>query len=168
MLRVIDAVSRLFGTVAGWAYFATALMLGYEVVMRYVFIAPTIWAEELSRMLLVWATFGGAAILLHRRQHITITLLTDMLSPRLRQVQEVFVLLFIAALAAVIVRDGGGIAWDSFQRGRTTGSMLNLPAWWAQVSLPLCFALLGLQALVEALRVATGGAESLPRGSVEH
>lgn len=168
MLRVIDAISRLFGTVAGWAYFATALMLGYEVVMRYVFIAPTIWAEELARMLLVWATFGGAAILLHRRQHITITLLTDLLSPRLRQAQEVFVLLFIAGLAALIVYDGTGIAYDSFHRGRTTGSMLDLPAWWSQASLPVCFALLGLQALVEALRVALGGVDDLPRGSVEH
>jgi TRAP-type C4-dicarboxylate transport system permease small subunit len=168
MLRVIDAVSRTVGTVAGWAYFATALMLGYEVVMRYVFIAPTIWAEELARMLLVWATFGGAAILLHRRQHITITLLTDHLSPRVRQVQEVFVLLFIVALAAVIVHDGTGIAYDSFHRGRTTGSMLDLPAWWSQASLPVCFALLGLQALAEALRVAIGGVADLPRGSVEH
>ena len=168
MLRMIDHVSRFVGTVAGWAYFAIALMLCYEVIMRYVFIAPTIWAEELSRMFLVWATFGGAAILVHRRQHIVITRVTDHLPPRLRQAQEVFALLFVAALALFIVIYGGGIAGDSLTRGRTTGSMLDLPAWWAQASLPACFALLSLQALVEALRVALNGPDDTPRAPLEH
>ena len=85
MLRMIDAASRFAGFLAAWAYFAIALMLGYEVIMR-AFGSPTIWAEELSRLLLVWATFGGAAILMHRRQHIVITLLTDSLSPSMRRI----------------------------------------------------------------------------------
>jgi TRAP-type C4-dicarboxylate transport system permease small subunit len=154
MLRAIDRVSLFVGTLAGWAYFAIALMLGYEVVMRYVFIAPTIWAEELSRLFLVWATFGGAGRLVDRRQHISNTLVTDLLPPAARRWQEVFALLFIAALALVVVKDGGGIALNSFERGRTTGSMLDLPAWWGQASLPACFLLLAVQALLEAARVA--------------
>ena len=162
MFNVIDRLSRYLGTLAGWAYFVIALMLGYEVLMRYAFTAPTIWAEELSRLLLVWATFGGAAILVHRRQHITITLVTDMLGPRARRWQEVFALLFVAALAAVVVKDGSGIAYDSLSRGRTTGSMLDMPAWWAQASLPACFLLLCLQSLVEAARVALAPAGTTP------
>ncbi|GGE91300.1 TRAP transporter small permease [Stappia taiwanensis] len=169
MTRLVDRLSALAGTFAGWAYFVTALMLGYEVFMRYLFVAPTIWAEELSRLLLVWATFAGAALLLHRRQHITITLLTDRLSPRARQMQEIIALLFIAALGGVIVYLGGGIALHSFERARTTGSMLDLPAWWAEAALPLCFSLLAIQALIEAVRVALNGVNDRPAAPrVEH
>lgn len=154
MFTLIDRVSAALGTLAAWAYFVIALMLGYEVVMRYVFVAPTIWAEELSRLLLVWATFAGMALLVHRRQHIAITLVTDLLPERARRWQQVFVLGFVAALALAIVWYGSGIALDSLMRGRTTGSMLDMPAWINQASIPVCFLLLALQAIIEALRVA--------------
>eukprot|EP00873_Tetraselmis_striata_P017750 jgi/Tetstr1/438014/TSEL_026641.t1 len=167
MLRIIDGASRFAGLIAGWGYFLIALMLGYEVLMRYLG-DPTIWAEELSRMVLIWATFGGAALLLHRRQHIVITLLTDNLSAGARRAQELFVLAFIVVLSAVIVYYGSGIAMDSFTRGRTTGSMLDVPAWWSQASIPACFALLGIQALAEALRVAVNGIDSAAPQRVDH
>lgn len=167
MFRLIDRLSALLGQFAAWAYFATALMLGYEVFMRYLFVAPTIWAEELSRLLLVWGTFAGAAILVHRRQHIAITVLTDMLPPAVRHLQQTVVLLFIAALAAVIVWYAGGIALDSLERGRTTGSMLDVPAWWNEAALPVCFSLLCLQAFVEAVRTAfEGPRDTLPEDNV--
>ncbi|WP_349359582.1 TRAP transporter small permease [Stappia sp.] len=167
MLRMIDAVSRFAGAAAAWGYFLIALMLGYEVVMRYLGM-PTIWAEELSRLFLVWATFAGAAILIHRRQHIVITLVTDHLSPGLRRAQEVAVLLFVAAISLAILYYGGGIALDSLTRGRTTGSMLDLPAWWAQASIPVCFALLALQALAEAFRVIVQGVDTSGARRIDH
>ncbi|MXN66182.1 TRAP transporter small permease subunit [Stappia sp. GBMRC 2046] len=167
MFRIIDRLSAALGQFAAWAYFATALMLGYEVFMRYVFIAPTIWAEELSRLFLVWGTFAGAAILVHRRQHIAITVLTDALPPRLKHLQQVVVLLFIAFIAAVTVWYAFDIAADSFTRGRTTGSMLDVPAWWNEAAIPVCFTLLSLQALVEALRVAFEGPADTPPETTE-
>ena len=77
-------------------------------------------------------------------------------------------LAFIVALSAVIVYYGSGIAMDSFTRGRTTGSMLDVPAWWSQASIPACFALLGIQALAEALRVAVNGVDSAAPQRVDH
>ncbi|SDT91151.1 TRAP transporter small permease [Stappia sp. ES.058] len=167
MLRIIDGASRFAGLIAGWGYFLIALMLGYEVLMRYLG-DPTIWAEELSRMFLIWATFGGAALLLHRRQHIVITLLTDSLSPGARRAQELFVLAFIIALSAVVVYYGADIALDSFTRGRTTGSMLDVPAWWSQASIPACFTLLGIQAFAEAVRVALNGVDTARPTRIDH
>ena len=60
-MRLIDRLSGLLARIAAWAFFATGLMLGWEVVARYFFTAPTIWAEELSRLFLVWGCFvrGG-------------------------------------------------------------------------------------------------------------
>ena len=44
---------------------------------------------------------------------------------------------------------GGGIFYDSFERGRTSGSMLDLPMWISELSVPVGFALLFVQALIE-------------------
>ena len=63
-------------------------MITYEVVMRYVFLAPTIWAEELSRFFQIWATYIAAAYVLRHRQLIAITILVNRLGPLGRRLAE--------------------------------------------------------------------------------
>ncbi|MDJ0930179.1 TRAP transporter small permease subunit [Breoghania sp.] len=103
MLVWIDRLSVLLGRIATLAYFATGLMLGYDVAMLYLFVAPTIWSEELSRLCLVWGTWLAAAVLLHRSHHIRITILTERLPAGVRHVQETLVFLLVAAFAAAVV-----------------------------------------------------------------
>ena len=167
MLRFYDRLTDSFATVAAWLFVVTGLMLIYEVIARYVFISPTIWAEELSRFILIWATFLAAAALLRNRQHIRITIVTDKLPALLRRGLEIFSMGAVAILSFVIVWHGSGIAYQSFERGRTAGTLLDLPMWWTEASIPLGFLLLGLQALIETFRLLKG--EPLPATvSVDH
>ena len=57
MLRFIDSVSERFSQIATVLFFVIGLMISYEVVSRYVFLAPTSWAEEGARLLQLWATY---------------------------------------------------------------------------------------------------------------
>ncbi len=157
-MSMVDRISGRLSSLSAWLFFATGLMLGWEVVARYVFTAPTIWAEELSRLLLVWGTLAGAAALVHRREHIRITILTDLLPQAARTVLEVFSSLIVAGFGTAVAVYGFDIAWDSYTRGRTTGSMLDVPLAWSQIAIPAGGALLALQSLVEALRCARHGA----------
>jgi C4-dicarboxylate transporter, DctQ subunit len=168
MLHILDRLSAALGIAAALAYFAIGLMLGYEVFARYLFTAPTIWAEELSRLFLVWGTCLAAAILLHRRQHIRITILTDLLPASARRWQECLVLLFVAGFAGAVVWYGTPLAFDSFERGRTTGSMLDIGAVWAEAAVPVGCSLLCLQALAEALRVILHGPVAEPATGSMH
>lgn len=155
-MRLIDRLSDALAAIAGWAYFVIGLMLGYEVVARYFFTAPTIWAEELSRLVFIWATFIAAAALLHHNQHIRVTALTALLGERARRAMRLASLAFVIAFAALVVWYGKDAAINSFVRGRTSGSMLDIPAWWMQAAVPLGFALLGAQAALEFARTALG------------
>ncbi|PKP64210.1 MAG: C4-dicarboxylate ABC transporter substrate-binding protein [Alphaproteobacteria bacterium HGW-Alphaproteobacteria-8] len=155
-MRFIDRLSDALAAVAGWAYFAIGLMLGYEVVARYFFTAPTIWAEELSRLVFIYATFLAAAALLHHNQHIRVTALTGLLGERARRAARLASLAFIIAFCALVAWHGLDAPINSFTRGRTSGSMLDIPAWWMQAAVPLGFALLGVQAALEFLRTAGG------------
>ena len=48
---------------------------------------------------------------------------------------------------------GFDIFYDSFHRGRTTGSLLNLPSWIAELSIPFCFLLLLIQSFLEIIKL---------------
>lgn len=155
-MRILDAISDLLGLVAAWLFFLTGVLLSYEVTARYVFAAPTVWAAEISQILLIIGTFIAVARALRRREHITITMLTDMLSPQARRWMETAALFLMACLSMAITWYGGEIALDSFLHGRTAGTLLNVPNWWTEAAVPFGFALLSAQCCAEIIRLARG------------
>ena len=46
---VVSFFSRPLGWIAAMLFFLAGAMLTYEVVARYLFVAPTIWAAESPR-----------------------------------------------------------------------------------------------------------------------
>ena len=72
MIKIIDQVSEATGKFAAWMFFAVGVFITYEVFMRYVFTAPTIWVDETVRIMQIWATFLGGAFALKHRQMIVI------------------------------------------------------------------------------------------------
>ena len=158
MPRIVDRLADILGHLGAWLFFATGAMITYEVLARYLFNAPTIWAAELSQLLLLWGSFIAMATLLRQRAHIRITLLTARFNALGRQICETFTLTFIAGFSAVAAWHGWFIAYDSLERGRSTGTMLNIPNWWAEMVIPVGFLVLLLQCLVEIPRVLRHGA----------
>lgn len=149
--RFCDAL----GSVAAWLFFATGLMLSYEVVARYFFNAPTVWAAEIAQLFLIWGTFLSMARVLRRGQHIRIEVLTAALGETTQRYLRVFSLSVIALFSLWVIGYGWEIAHDSLERGRSTGTMLNIPNWWSQMIIPAGFSLLLLQSLAELLRLIT-------------
>lgn len=157
-MGIVDRLSDGFGRLAAWLFLATGAMITYEVVARYVFNAPTIWAAEVSQLFLLWGTFLAMARPLHRGEHIRITVLTGLLGQAPRRALEIASLGFVACFAAAIAWYGFDIAFDSYVKSRSTGTMLNIPNWWSEAMIPAGFALLVAQSLVEIARLARGAA----------
>ena len=150
---LVDGLSDVLGRLAAWLYFLTGGLLGYEVAARYLFNAPTIWVQEIAQLLLLWATFLAIGRALRHDQHIRINALEARLSVTVQRWFRGFSLLFIATLCLLVVYYGGDILGDSFQRGRSTGTMLNIPNWWAEAVIPIGFGVLFLQAIAQLLRL---------------
>jgi len=154
-MRFTDRVAQLLATLSAWLFVAIGAMITWEVLARYVFNAPTIWAEEMSRFFQIWATYLAMAALLHQREFIRITLVIDRLGPTARLAAEVFALLVIACFSIVAAWYGLGIVQESVQVGRATSTMLQVPRWATEVAIPLGFGLLALQSLLEITRLRT-------------
>jgi len=161
-MRLFDSLSKFLAAIGAWAFFVVGLMLSYEVIARYLFNAPTKWAAELSTLLLVWGTFLAAAALLHNGHHIRISLVTEHLPRMVQHRLDALIFLLVAGFCGVVVWYGTPIAYDSYETGRTTGSMLNIPTFWTELSVPVGFALLGVQALIETIRALGRGENDTP------
>ena len=146
-------------------FVAAGVMLTYEVVARYFFTKPTIWAAELSQMCLIWGSLIAMAWALRQRRHIAVDAVVNLLSPGTRRWTDTIAMVAVASLSAMVVWKGGDIFWDSFERGRTTGSMLDLPTWINELSVPFGFAFLLVQSILEAVRSATGNAPDPGHGA---
>ena len=155
---MMDRLSGLLARLSAWAFFVVGLMICYEVALRYFFNAPTVWAEEMSRFVQLWATYLAAAWALRHRELIRIGIVTDRLPAAARRWLELFSLLVIAVFSGVAVWYGTWIAWDSVVQSRTTSTMLDVPAVLTEAAIPVGFTLLAAQALREMARVWREGA----------
>lgn len=160
-MSVISSVSRIACVIGAVLMAATGVMLTYEVIARYFFIRPTIWAAELSQLCLIWGCLLAMAHLLTLRRHITVNAVTTLLPRAAQKLCAVFALAVVIAFSAIVAFWGFDIFHDSFVRGRTTGSLLNLPVWIAEAAVPVGFGLLALQGIVEMLRMRGSDTTSL-------
>ena len=152
-MALFGLLTRALAWLAAALFVATGAMLTYEVVARYFFIRPTIWAAELSQLCLIWGTFLAMAWALGARRHIRIEAVTALMPAAWSRRVETAVMLLLAAFSLMLVWHGGGIFLDTFERGSTTGSMLDLPRWIAELAVPVGFGLLAVQAVIEAVKL---------------
>ncbi|TDK48692.1 TRAP transporter small permease [Antarcticimicrobium luteum] len=155
-MRLVTAIETATAWLAASLLTLSGGMLTYEVVARYFFNAPTIWAAELSQLCLIWACPVAMGWALTHRRHIRVTAVTAQLSPRLRQWAEVLSILVILVFSLVVLAYGFEIFFDSFERQRTTGTMLDMPSWIPEASVPAGFALLILSCLTNLWRALSG------------
>jgi tripartite ATP-independent transporter DctM subunit len=92
----LEVVSALLMTVI------VVLLLG-GVVSRYVFSNPVIWIDEAVSLAFIWVAMIGAAIAMHRNEHLRLTLFLDMLPPRARDFVHAFALVLIAAFLVTML-----------------------------------------------------------------
>lgn len=154
MVAWIEWLSEVCGKIAAWLFFIIAVMITYEVISRYLFIKPTIWAEEMSQFLQIWATYLAAAYVLKNRQLISIDIIAAKLNWRKQRMLELFSLAVIATFCVVAIYYGAVIVVESITVGRSTSTMLSVPKWMTESAIPVSFTILLLQTLVEIIRTS--------------
>ncbi len=124
---VIDWITWSFSRVAMWAPAFVVLVIIYEVTVRYVFSAPTLWANELS----LWVAGGiyltAGLYSLQQRSHIRITIFYD-ISPRwLRRTFDCLSVACVCIFAFAVVWGGYGEAKAKLLRWETFGTAFDPP-----------------------------------------
>lgn len=74
-----------------------------NVVGRYVFLKPFVWAEEVMQFMSVWAVMLGAAVVTSHRTHLRMDAFYNLAPPTLRRALDVFGNLLAVAVALYVI-----------------------------------------------------------------
>ena len=100
----ISALNVGIAKIASWFAFLLMLIVSYDVIMRYLFNAPTMWAFDLSWMLYSAHFMLGLAYVSCLNGHVRVDVLYDRFSFRRRKILDMcFFFLFILPFGAVII-----------------------------------------------------------------
>jgi len=164
-VRAVDWFNERFGRVVALLVLVLVGLVVMEVVLRYVFAAPTIWGTEMITFLFAgMIMLGGGYTLLHR-DHVNVDILHSRFSPRGRAVADCLTAGFALLYCGVLFHYTASVALDALATGRTTGTDWNPPLFPVMLSLPVGAALLFLQVLAKLVRdlhLAVTGRELAP------
>lgn len=82
IIRIIDTFGEWSGKIVGWLIIPLIFGLTYEVIARYGFHAPTVWAHDISYMLYGALFMLGAVYTLRKDGHIRTDMLYERWSPQ--------------------------------------------------------------------------------------
>jgi TRAP-type mannitol/chloroaromatic compound transport system permease small subunit len=123
----IDRLSRQLGDRLSWLFLISAGLTCFEVLMDFVFRAPTIWVHDTTIMMSATCFLFGGAYALQRGEHIRITFLYDLMPRRAQRVCDlagvVMALIYLLALGWFV----GGQAIESIRLVESSGRAWDFP-----------------------------------------
>ena len=159
----LDVAVNAVGNLLSWVFLIAVAISVFEVIARYAFNRPTLWAHESTIAIVAICFAFGGAYTLARDKHIRISLIYGAVPPRVRHVLDIVndILTFVFALGL------GYAAWDLFERSifaptgdwrlERTGSAWNPPLPpLVKGLLMLSLCLIALQSLLHLIRSITG------------
>lgn len=129
-----------------------AVSFCYEVAARYLFNAPTSWANALVSYLLSAAIFLAVPELTRRNAHVAINLLLDRASPSVARWMQRGILAASAAACLFASWFSANATWSQYLQDITTISAYPVPKWWVSIWIPYGFLNAGLHFLRQLFR----------------
>lgn len=122
---LMDRLSVFVGHGCSVFFFACIAVSALEVVMRYVFDAPTDWSTEVAMTLCASAWVLSVGFVTQRNRHIAITMVEMLVSPRVWRLFRLVQMLVAVGAVGVL----GVALWDPAQRALArvehSGSAMN-------------------------------------------
>ena len=154
VVRVIDSISEWTGKAARWFGVVLVVQVAYEVTMRYVFNAPSLWGYELGIMLGASLYVLAFAYTHRHRAHVRVDVFYVHLPPRSRAIIDVLgdLLAFFPLIILLVI-----CSWDWAWYAWSTGERMPITGWYPpagplRTMVMLGFGLLALQGVAQFVR----------------
>ena len=89
-IRGIDTISEWVGRIVCWLIPVMVVVLMIEVIMRYFFMRPTLWAYDTAIFLYGYCGILAGSYALKHRAHIVVDVVFNMFKPRTKAICNVF------------------------------------------------------------------------------
>lgn len=122
-----DIVSLVFARLSMIATAVVVFVMFYEVVSRYVFVKPTLWANELSLWIAGFVFLLAGLYAMQQRSHIRIYIIYDMFPRWLQKLSDVASVALIWVFTTLMIWGGFNEARDKFFRWEAFGTAWDPP-----------------------------------------
>jgi len=157
--KIIDGFARVLHLTEGLALKVSALLMiallvlmNIEVFARYLFNRSTLIADEYAGYFYAWIVLLGAVHLLRSDKYLTVTLLTDRLSPRAQNVAAIFAGLIGLVVSLVSLHSTYSIVQQTWMFGTRSMQPSATPLIYPQAAMLIGYGLLTLAYVEEILR----------------
>lgn len=167
----IDRLNEWVGKTSQWLIIPLTSIVTLDVILRYVFGRPTLWAWDINVMLLgALGVLSGGYILLHKG-HVMVDVLVIRLSPRKRAIVELCTCPFFLLGVGMLLWQWVPEASQSLETREKYTSVFMPPIYPLKIVIVLGIVILFLQGVVDIIRnISTlasppGGGESRTGGA---
>ena len=137
LYRFSDSLIKIGAYIAGIFIVLATLMTFYEVISRWLFNKPTIFATELSTYAIIGSCFLGSAYAIRTYAHITVDLLINNVNDKLKKLlgylSNFMGLVFSIIFTFFVLHH----VLNTKELGVTSSSLLRVPMYIPELLLPL-------------------------------
>jgi TRAP-type C4-dicarboxylate transport system permease small subunit len=150
MLTAEKYVGRAVELVAGLLIAAEIVILFAGVISRYFLQQPLVWSDELASLLFLWLAILGAVVAFRRNEHMRMTALVGMTSPRVRAFLEAISIAAVLAFLLFLIEPAYEFASEEIE---VSTPALELSNAWRAFALPIGLVLMALMALAQLISI---------------
>lgn len=149
----IDTFIDRVGRVTAWSSFALALVMGGNVILRYVFHTGSVWSQELEWHLMSPICLFGMSYALRHGEHVRVDVLFANFSQRGKNFVDFLSSLILMAISVVIIWLSLPYVLQSWWIGEGSANPGGIPARYVlKAIIPVGFTLMFVQGLGHAIR----------------
>jgi len=152
VLKVIDSISDWTGKISSFLIIVITGVILFEIIARFIFAKPTIWAFEISLALYgIYVALLGAYVLV-TGAHVNVDIFYAHFSPRTRAGVNLFSWLIFFLWCGALVWTGWIRGWESLMIGERESTAFACPIHPVKLSLAVGGSLLFLQGVAGYVR----------------
>lgn len=142
--KAINYVNKTTELVTSTFLVIMVVVVFLQIVSRIIIQSSFPWTEELSRFLMIWLTFLGAAFSFQYGAHIGITLITNKIPKKLQAILQIIVAFLCTILFAVLMVKGYELVMKSTTQ---VSPALGIPMNYVYMVIPLSGLLMTLNVI---------------------
>ncbi|OEU53885.1 MAG: hypothetical protein BA861_11545 [Desulfobacterales bacterium S3730MH5] len=152
ILNAVDKINDWVGKVLSFGLLLMFALVVTEVILRYFFNSPTVWANELTQL-----TFGVYVVLcggyiLRWGGHVNVDILYGQFSTKGKALMDIITFFIFLLFCGMMLAYGGSLAWESLIRFEHSQSAWNPPIYLVKLMIPTGAFLLLLQGIAKLMR----------------
>jgi TRAP-type mannitol/chloroaromatic compound transport system permease small subunit len=149
LILIVEKVNKIAGKLCCNLLFVFMLLMVYEVIARYVFEKPTIWAHEVCGYLFAaYVALTGGWVLLERG-HVAVDIIYQYFPRKIKYTADIVVSVVSLFMFVVLFWQGYKFAWHAFSTGQHSHTLFGPILWPVKAMLPIGCVFFILQILAD-------------------